>query len=337
MEVNYLKTHIKGTVLVTGAAGFIGFHTAQKLLESGISVVGIDSFSDYYDVNLKHTRTNILKEKFPQTYKIFSVSLEDKEGMGKVWAQHTFERVVHLAAQAGVRYSMTNPYEYVTSNIMGQLVLLELARHAGGLKNFVYASTSSVYGNNPHLPFKEADTTETPMSLYAATKKSDELMTKSYAHLFRIPSIGLRFFTVYGPWGRPDMALFSFTKNILAGNPISVFNHGKMKRDFTYVEDIVSGILKALVHPPADTGQYAPHKIYNLGNSRAESLMTYIHEIEKQLDKKAIMEFLPLQKADIPETLADISLARKELGYAPQTTIDVGISRFIEWYKAYYA
>ncbi|MEI8320936.1 MAG: GDP-mannose 4,6-dehydratase [Alphaproteobacteria bacterium] len=337
MTLTNLPQHIKGQVLVTGAAGFIGFHVTKQLLEAGVSVVGIDCFSDYYDVSLKENRTALLQAKFPHTYKLFRVRLEDKEAMQKVWAQSKISHVVHLAAQAGVRYSMVNPYEYVTSNVMGQVVLLECIRHAAEpVVNFVYASTSSVYGANPNLPFKESDATDTPMSLYAATKKSDELMTQSYSHLFRIPAIALRFFTVYGPWGRPDMALFMFTKNILAGKSIPVFNHGKMKRDFTYVEDIVQGILKALIHPPVDKGQYAPHRVYNLGNSKAESLMTYIEEIEKQLGKKAEMNFLPMQKADVPETLADVTRAREELGYSPKTSIAEGIANFIEWYRGYY-
>ncbi len=324
---------------MTGSAGFIGFHVAQQLLEAGLSVIGVDCFSDYYDVTLKEARTRILQEKFPKTYQLFKGRIEDREAMAHLWqkANPAISHVVHLAAQAGVRFSLENPYEYVTSNVMGHLVLLECIRHAAHpVKNFVYASTSSVYGANPHLPFVENSATDSPMSLYAATKKSDEMMSASYSHLFRMPAVGLRFFTVYGPWGRPDMALFKFTKNILAGQPITVFNHGKMKRDFTYVADIVQGILLALGTPPADTGQYAPHKIYNLGNSRSESVMDYIHEVENQLGKKAIIEFLPMQQADVPATLADVSLARKELGYQPRTTIREGIASFITWYKAYY-
>lgn len=328
---------IQGSVLVTGAAGFIGFHVAQRLLEQDIPVIGLDCFSDYYDVTIKRNRTQKLLDQFPK-YRIEEVRLEDKEGVKNIWQRATpaISHVAHLAAQAGVRYSLENPYAYISSNINGHLVLLETIRHAQNpLKNFVFASTSSVYGANPKQPFSEDQQTETPMSLYAATKKSDELMTSAYAHLFKIPSIGLRFFTVYGPWGRPDMALFKFTRNILQDNPIPVFNHGKMKRDFTYIDDIVDGILLALLNPP-QANDYAPYAVYNLGNNRAESLMDYIEALESCLGIKAKKEFFPLQKADVPETHADISRAHKFLGYQPKTSIQEGVAQFVRWYKDYY-
>ncbi len=326
-------------ILLTGVAGFIGFHTALKLLEQGRSLIGVDSLSSYYDVSLKESRLKVLQKSFPNTFQFFKASIEDRTEMERIWKSslEPIRQVIHLAAQAGVRYSLENPYEYITTNITGHLVLLELARHYGPLENFVYASSSSVYGGNKKLPFSESDRTDSPLALYAATKKCDELMTEAYAHLFRIPAIGLRFFTAYGPWGRPDQALFIFTKKILAGETISVFNNGHMKRDFTYIDDIVAGILGALNNPIKDTGQEAPHKIYNLGNSSIELLMDYIHLIEENLDKKAKIEYLPMQPGDVPAALSDITEARKDLGFTPKTSIKEGVKNFIDWYRGYYS
>jgi UDP-glucuronate 4-epimerase len=329
----------KSPILLTGVAGFIGFHTALKLLEQGTSLIGVDSLSSYYDVSLKESRLKVLQESFPNTFQFFKASIEDRTEMERIWKSslEPIRQVIHLAAQAGVRYSLENPYEYITTNITGHLVLLELARHYGALENFVYATSSSVYGGNKKLPFSESDRTDSPLALYAATKKCDELMTEAYAHLFRIPAIGLRFFTAYGPWGRPDQALFIFTKKILAGETISVFNNGHMKRDFTYIDDIVAGILGALNNPIKDTGQGAPHKIYNLGNSSIELLMDYIHLIEENLGKKAKIEYLPMQPGDVPAALSDITEARRDLGFDPKTSIKEGVKHFIEWYRGYYS
>lgn len=301
-------------------------------------MIGVDSLSPYYDVSLKESRLKVLKESFPDTFQFFKASIEDRPEMERIWraSPEPIQQVIHLAAQAGVRYSLENPYEYVTTNVTGHLVLLELARHHGPLKNFVYASSSSVYGGNTKLPFSESDRTDSPLALYAATKKCDELMTEAYAHLFRIPAIGLRFFTAYGPWGRPDQALFIFTKKILAGETISVFNNGHMKRDFTYIDDIVAGILGALENPIKDTGEGSPHKIYNLGNSSLEQLMDYIQLIEDNLGKKAKIQYLPMQPGDVPAALSDIMEARRDLGFNPKTSVKEGVKNFIEWYKGYY-
>jgi len=325
-------------ILITGVAGFIGFHTARRLLVQGRHVMGVDSLSPYYDVSLKESRLKVLRDSFPGSFQFFKASIEDRAEMERIWksSKEPIKQVIHLAAQAGVRYSLENPYEYVTTNITGQLVLLELARNQGPLENFVYASSSSVYGGNKKLPFSESDRTDSPLALYAATKKCDELMTEAYAHLFRIPAIGLRFFTAYGPWGRPDQALFIFTKKILAGDTISIFNNGHMKRDFTYIDDIVSGILGALNNPIKDMGQGAPHKIYNLGNSSIELLMDYIHLIEENLGKKANIEYLPMQPGDVPAALSDIEEARRDLGFDPKTPIKEGVKHFIEWYREHY-
>ena len=323
------------TTIVTGVAGFIGFHVAQTLLKEGHNILGIDSFSDYYDVSLKEARLKILQEEFPDRFVFHKGDISKRAEIESIWqsSEKPVTRVVHLAAQAGVRYSLENPYEYVTTNVMGHLVLLECARHQTGFKNFVYASSSSVYGANTEIPFSEEHRVEQPMALYAATKRSDELMSRSYAHLFKIPATGLRFFTVYGPWGRPDMALFIFTKKILAGEPIPVFNHGKMKRDFTYIDDIVSGVIAALKNP--QTGD-VPHRVYNLGNHKSEPLMKYINCIEQELGKKAECDLLPMQPGDVPESFSDISRAKEELGFEPKTNIEQGIKNFIAWYKSYY-
>lgn len=323
------------SILLTGAAGFIGFHTARALLREGNTVLGVDSLSDYYDTSLKHARLEILTEEFPDTFFFSKGNIEDKVLMRKIWdaAPKPVTRVVHLAAQAGVRYSLENPYEYITTNVMGHLVLLELARHQEGFRNFVYASSSSVYGANEEMPFSEEHRVDTPMALYAATKRCDELMSRSYAHLFKIPLTGLRFFTVYGPWGRPDMALFIFTKNILEGKPIPLFNEGEMKRDFTYVDDIVSGVIAALKQPPQGE---VPHRVYNLGNGKSEPLMRYVQLIEKELGIKAQYDMLPMQPGDVPESFSDTTRAQKELGFSSKTNIDQGVKNFVDWYKSYY-
>lgn len=316
-------------ILLTGTAGFIGFHTVQALLARGDKVIGVDNLNDYYDVKLKQARLEQLL-----THKNFSfhkLNVADKDGILAL-AKSGFTHVVHLAAQAGVRYSLVNPYAYIESNVMGQAVMLELAR-AAAVKHFVYASSSSVYGGNTKTPFAVEDPVEKPISLYAATKRADELMAWTYAHLYKIPCTGLRFFTVYGPWGRPDMAAYLFTQAIMAGKPIKVFNHGKMRRDFTYIDDIVAGVLASLDR--AATGE-PPAKLYNLGNSHAENLMDFIGVLEKTLGKKADYDFQPLQPGDVPETSADIGASRKDLGFAPKTLISEGIPKFVEWYKSYH-
>mgnify|MGYP001468436731 CR=1 FL=1 len=337
-SITQFQRNETGTILVTGVAGFIGFHTANALLRLGKKVLGIDSLSDYYDVNLKKARVRVLADAFPDLFSFKKAEVQDKELIEKIWIAATpqITHVVHLAAQAGVRYSLENPYSYVDTNVMGNVVLLEMARHHGPLKNFVYASTSSVYGANEKMPFSEEDATDRPMALYAATKKCDELMAQAYSHLFRIPTIGLRFFSVYGPWGRPDMALYIFTKNILAGKPITVFNNGDMKRDFTYVDDVVDGIVAALACPIKENPKTVPHRIYNLGNSHQELLSDYIHLIEQYAGRKAIIEYTGMQPGDIPASLSDISRAQKELGFSPKVRIEEGVRNFVSWFKEYH-
>jgi len=325
-------------ILVTGAAGFIGFHTSLRLLNKGIEVVGIDNLNDYYDVSLKESRLAKLKEF--DNFKFVRLDISDKAAMEKLWADHgDFIEVIHLAAQAGVRYSLENPYSYITSNCMGHLTVMEMCRHTKDFKHLVYASSSSVYGGNKKLPYSVEDSVNQPLSLYAATKRSDELMSHTYAHLYNIPQTGLRFFTVYGPWGRPDMALFIFTKAICEGKSIPIFNNGKMKRDFTYVNDIVSGILGVLEKPPKarinGEGE-APCRVLNIGNNRSENLMDFVGVIEKELGKKAELELLPMQDGDVPETYADIEETTRIAGYNATTTIHEGIPKFIAWYKDYY-
>ena len=319
-------------VLLTGAAGFIGYHTSQALLKRGDEVVGVDNLNAYYEVSLKEAR---LKQLTAQKGFAFErLDIADRDAMLALAAKHPgVTHVVHLAAQAGVRHSLTDPYTYITSNVMGQVILLELARKFSKLEHFVYASSSSVYGGNTKLPFSIDDETEQPNSLYAATKKADELIGHTYAHLYGIPSTGLRFFTVYGPWGRPDMAAFLFTRAILAGEPIRVFNHGEMWRDFTFVDDIVAGILAAVAHKPSKT---PPHAVYNLGNHRSEKLTDFIGPIEKSLGRKAEYRFEPMQPGDVARTYADIEASRRDLGFEPKTPISEGIPRFIDWYKDYY-
>ncbi len=344
-------------ILVTGTAGFIGFHLAKKLLERGDEVTGIDNINDYYDVTLKYARlaeTGISREaetwykpvkstKYPN-YTFIRMNLEDNEQLSELFTSEKFDKVVNLAAQAGVRYSLENPHTYINSNIIGFLNILEGCRH-NNIKHLVYASSSSVYGNNTKIPLSTLDSVDHPISLYAATKKSNELMAHTYSHLFGFPTTGLRFFTVYGPWGRPDMALFLFTKAIMEDKPIKVFNFGKMVRDFTYIDDIVEGVIRVLDTPSRkreDTdndpsqSQTAPFKVYNIGNSSPVGLMDYIKVIEQKLGKEAKKEFLPMQPGDVPRTEADVTDLVQDMGYKPSTTVEEGIGRFIEWYEKYY-
>ena len=317
-------------ILVTGAAGFIGAAVCQALIERGNAVLGIDNLSDYYDVSLKEARLARLKSN--KFFSFRKADIADKDAILALGAEG-FTGIVHLAAQPGVRYSLENPYAYVSANVMGQAVMLELARASAGLKHFVYASSSSVYGANKKTPFAVGDAVDHPNSLYAATKRADELFGHTYAHLYGIPCTGLRFFTVYGPWGRPDMAPMLFAKAITAGEPVKVFNHGEMWRDFTYVDDIVAGVLKALDRPATGT---PPHALYNLGNNKSEKLTDFIAEIEKALGKKAEKIMLPMQPGDVPATYADIDASQRDLGFAPTTPISAGIPKFIAWFKDYY-
>lgn len=328
---------------MTGTAGFIGNHLALKLLERGDQVIGIDNLNDYYDVNLKKARlARILDYK---NYTDIRADISDRDTMAALFKQHQPQRVVNLAAQAGVRYSIENPHAYIDSNIVGFMNILEGCRHQN-IEHLVYASSSSVYGANETLPFSVHDNVDHPLSLYAATKKANELMAHTYSHLYRLPTTGLRFFTVYGPWGRPDMALFLFTKAILAGEPIKVFNYGKHQRDFTYIDDIVEGIIKTLDNPaqantnwsgltPDPATSNAPWRIYNIGNQNPVELLTYIETLEKALGKKAIKEFLPLQLGDVMDTYADAGALEIDVNYKPDTPIEQGINKFVEWYLAY--
>lgn len=313
-------------ILVTGAAGFIGFHLCKELLKNGVSVVGYDSVNDYYDPSLKEARLKILAKS--ENFTFYRSDLCDFNALEKVFEKHAVQKVCNLAAQAGVRYSLINPFAYQKSNLEGFLNIIELSKRAE-VKNFVYASSSSVYGNNKKLPFSVKDNVDHPISLYAASKKANELIAHTYSHLFQLPTTGLRFFTVYGPYGRPDMALFIFTKKILAGEPIDVYNNGNMRRDFTYIDDIINGIIAALDIP-------SDYEIFNLGNHRSENLMDFIRLIEKNLGRQAKINFAPIQPGDVPETFADIDHARKKLGFNPSTGIELGIKRFIDWYKDYY-
>jgi UDP-glucuronate 4-epimerase len=323
------------TVLVTGAAGFIGYHVATALLDRGDAVVGVDSVNDYYDPKLKEARLARLAGR-----KGFRFARADVAAGGVVAgllkADPAIDRVVHLAAQAGVRYSLTNPEAYIQANVIGHFNILEACRHQPGLKHLVYASSSSVYGGNTKLPFSIDDKVDKPVSLYAATKGGAELMSHAYSHLFGIPATGLRFFTVYGPWGRPDMSAYIFTRAILSGKPITVFNRGDMKRDFTYIDDIVAGVLAALDHPPAAAGGEASHRRYNLGNHRAEPLMRFISLIERATNHKAVIELADMQPGDVKETYADIAAAQRDLGFSPKTSIDEGIPRFVAWVREYH-
>ena len=322
-------------VLVTGAAGFIGFHTALRLLQRGEAVVGIDNLNDYYDVDLKKARLQELA-----AFKDFSfvkLDIADKPGMENLWQERgPFTRVVHLAAQAGVRYSLINPYAYIAANCLGHLTVMEMCRNTKNFKHLVYASSSSVYGANSKLPFSVDDEVSQPVSLYAATKRSDELMSQTYAHLYNIAQTGLRFFTVYGPWGRPDMALFIFTRAICNGEKVPVFNNGAMKRDFTYIDDIVQGVLATLDTPPVGEQGKPPHRILNIGNTRSENLMDFVSIIEKELGKKADIEMKEMQPGDVKDTYADITETTRVTGFKPTTPISEGVPKFIAWYKDFY-
>ncbi len=331
-------------ILITGAAGFIGHTLAIRMLERGDEVVGIDNLNNYYDVRLKENRLTRLAA-YPR-FRFIKLDIADIQGTKALFAAEKFDTVMNLAAQAGVRYSMENPQAYVEANLVGFTNILEGSRH-NGVKHLVFASSSSVYGANTKLPFSEADPVDHPISLYAATKKANEMMAHCYADLYKLPCTGLRFFTVYGPWGRPDMALFMFTKAIRAGEPIRVFNHGNMVRDFTYVDDIIEGVVRVIDQPAApdpawnsdqpDPGtSYAPYRIYNIGNNTPVKLMRYINALEECLGKKAIMDMLPMQPGDVPATQADVSRLERDVGFRPATQVEDGIARFVKWYRNYY-
>ena len=346
-------------ILVTGTAGFIGFHVANRLLNDGNTVIGVDSINDYYDVQVKHDRlacagikppTIEYNRKYISTYTsnhtFYKLNLEDRQPLENIFNQHNIDIVVHLAAQAGVRYSLINPHAYIQSNIVGFMNILECCRH-NNIKHLVYASSSSVYGLNEQIPFSTNQNVDHPVSLYAASKKSNELMAHVYSHLFQVPTTGLRFFTVYGPWGRPDMALFLFTKAIIEGKPIQVFNHGNMQRDFTYIDDIVEGIVRVMHKIPAANNNWhessseisessAPYKVYNIGNSKPVQLLQFIEAIENELGIKAAKELLPMQPGDVPSTFADVTDLSYDTGYKPSTSVEEGVKKFIEWYKEYY-
>lgn len=327
--------------LVTGAAGFIGMHTAEALLARGDSVVGIDSLNDYYDPALKRARLAELTTRHGDRFTFLPVDFADAAALRDALAPHAFERIVHLGAQAGVRYSIEHPEVYGQSNLVGHLNILELAR-TRRVAHLVYASSSSVYGGNTSVPFRVEDRVDRPVSLYAATKRANEVMSESYAHLYRLPQTGLRFFTVYGPWGRPDMMLWIFTRAMLAGEPIPVFNNGQMERDFTFIDDIVAGVIAAHDQAPPDDGQekaggsVAPHRLYNIGNNRSEPLGRVIGLLEAAIGRPAVRRDLPIQPGDVVRTFADITAIADDLGYRPTTTIDVGVPRFVDWYRAYH-
>ena len=331
-------------ILVTGTAGFIGNTLALRLLARGDEVIGIDNLNDYYDVTLKQARLARVKDH--KNFTDVRINIEDRAAMEATFKKYQPHKVVNLAAQAGVRYSLQNPHAYIESNILGFTNILEGCRH-NGVEHLVYASSSSVYGSNTHMPFSVHHNVDHPVSLYAATKKANELMAHTYAHLYRLPTTGLRFFTVYGPWGRPDMALFMFTRNILAGKPIDVFNHGQHKRDFTYIDDIVEGVIRTLdkvakpnpewsSDAPDSATSNAPYRLYNIGNNQPVELMKYIETLENCLGKKAEYNFLPLQPGDVPATYADIEALEQDVGYKPATTIESGIQRFVDWYRGFY-
>ncbi len=330
----------EGPVLVTGVAGFIGMHVARALAASGRAVIGIDNLNDYYPVSLKRDRLALLKETHPSLFTFLEVDFADAALLDRQLRDIPFSSIIHLGAQAGVRYSIQNPQAYVQSNLVGHVNMLELAR-ARQLRHLVYASSSSVYGGNESLPFRVEDRADHPVSLYAATKRADELLSESYAHLYRLPQTGLRFFTVYGPWGRPDMAMWLFTRAILAGDPIAVFNHGKMQRDFTYIDDIVAGVIAAHDNPPEDDGAVkaggsrSPHRLYNIGNNRPEELMRLIALIEQACGRKAVLDFQPMQAGDVHATYADISAISADVGFAPTTALEAGVPRFVDWYRGY--
>lgn len=345
--------------LVTGAAGFIGFHLINSLIERGDEVVGIDNINDYYDVNVKYARlkihginveniaygSSIISEKH-SNYKFIKVNLEDRDNINKLFKEEKFDYTMNLAGQAGVRYSLVNPYAYIESNVMGFMNLLEAAKQTG-VKHFVYASSSSVYGLNEKMPFSTHDNVDHPISIYAATKKANELMAHTYSHLYNLPTTGLRFFTVYGPWGRPDMALFLFTKAMFEDKPINVFNNGDMVRDFTYVDDIVEGVIRVIEHIPAGNLNWNPinpdpssarasYKIYNIGNNNPVKLMDYIEALEEAIGKKAVKNLMPMQPGDVRGTWADVNDLVEDLGYKPNTSVKEGVERFVKWYKEFY-
>lgn len=336
-------------VLVTGAAGFIGFHVTKRLLDRGDDVVGFDSVNDYYDPGIKEARLRLLQEfnrKTSSGFHFIRANLADPAGVNGCFANHQFDRVIHLAAQAGVRYSLENPHAYVESNIIAFTNIIEACRH-NQIAHLTYASTSSVYGANTNMPFSEHRPADHPLQFYAATKRANELMAHSYSHLFSLPTTGLRFFTVYGPWGRPDMALFLFTKNILAGEPIKLFNNGNHTRDFTFVEDIAEGVIRASDQPAAPNANWdsgdpdpassiVPWRIFNVGNNKPVKLTSYVSALEDALRRKAIVEFLPLQPGDVPDTFADTSALEEAVGYRPATPVREGVRLFVEWYRRYY-
>ncbi len=325
-------------ILVTGAAGFIGFHLSKRLLQRGDTVIGLDNLNSYYDVSLKKDRLEQISSS--NNFTFYQLDLADREQIEKLFSEEKFEVVVNLAAQAGVRYSITNPHAYSDSNLTGFMNILEGCRHTN-VGHLVFASSSSVYGANKKIPFAVEDNVDYPVSLYAATKKANELMAHSYSHLYNIPTTGLRFFTVYGPWGRPDMAVFLFTKAILAGEPIKVFNYGKMQRDFTYIDDLVEGIVRVIDNVPqpnteAESNSKAPYKIYNIGNNKPVELLRMIEVLENCIGKQAVKEMLPMQPGDVPITYANVDALIRDVGFSPDTPIEVGIERFVEWYRTYY-
>ncbi|MGB0931476.1 MAG: NAD-dependent epimerase [Chitinophagales bacterium] len=346
-------------ILVTGTAGFIGYHLAKQLIARGDEVIGLDSINDYYDVNLKYNRlaetgiprgaiqyNRLVKSEKHPNYQFIQTNLEDKDKVAQFFEEQRFDKVCHLAAQAGVRYSLVNPHAYINSNIVGFVNVLEGCRHTK-VQHLAYASSSSVYGLNEKMPFSTSDNIDHPISLYAATKKSNELMAHSYSHLFNLPTTGLRFFTVYGPWGRPDMALFLFTKAILEDEPINIFNHGNMKRDFTYIDDIVEGVIRVIDNPPKGNPDWSamnpdpstaksPYKVYNIGNSSPVALMDFIEAIEGALGKKAKKNFMEMQPGDVQATWADVEDLLQNFDYQPMTSVESGVNRFIDWYKMYY-
>ncbi len=346
-------------ILITGTAGFIGFHLAKKLIEKGEQIIGLDSINDYYDIRVKYGRLEmtgiekdeieygkLIQSKNHSNYQFIQLKLEDKENLNILFSEQKFDKVINLAAQAGVRYSLTNPEAYIDANIVGFLNILECSRHHN-IQHLTYASSSSVYGLNESQPFSTKDNVDHPISLYAASKKSNELMAHTYSHLFKIPTTGLRFFTVYGPWGRPDMALFLFTKAILENRPIDVFNHGEMQRDFTYVDDIVEGIIRVNDNPPKENPDWdpssddasvssAPYKVYNIGNNNPVKLMDFITALEEKIGKTAEKNMLPIQAGDVPSTYADVSDLIRDLDYQPQTSIQEGIDKFVDWYREFF-
>lgn len=348
-----------GKILVTGTAGFIGFHLAQRLLREGWEVVGLDNMNHYYDPKLKENRLKmcgidpeglepkkLITSRTDTGYRFIRIGLEDRESIIELFRTESFDMVCHLAAQAGVRYSLENPYAYIESNITGFLHILEACR-IHGTRHLVYASSSSVYGLNEHLPLSEHAGVDHPMSLYAATKRSNELMAHTYSHLYGLPTTGLRFFTVYGPWGRPDMALFIFTKAILEGKPITLYNHGDMLRDFTYIEDIIDGVTRVISNPPKildnwqgespdPAGSKAPYRIYNIGNANPVKLVDFVEAIESRLGKQAVRQYLPMQPGDVKRTFSDVADIARDFGYKPSTQVKEGIARFIDWYLEYY-